>query len=93
MTAKIYKFPKKEKAVLPTAQEIAAHNTVEHMRKEILHLENSHARMQYLLCLIAQISLWVIKAGHYDKPGDMLRSWVDRKVKAYEKEMPKDGTN
>lgn len=72
---------KKEKVNPP--QVVAAQMVVEDLRATLYALPSTQARVELMQILLAQITLWIIRSNHYEKPGDVIRSWVDRKIKQY----------
>jgi hypothetical protein len=76
------KYRKKEE---PIPQVSAAHNTVEFMRSQMYSLPSNQSRMEYAMMIIAQLTLWIIKSDHYDKPVEVIKTYVAKKCSDYSK--------
>lgn len=72
---------KKQKVHPP--QVVAAQMVVEDLRATLYALPSTQARVELMQILLAQLTLWIIKSGHYERPGDVIRSWVNRKIDQY----------
>ena len=64
-------------------QVVAAQMVVEDLRATLYALPSTQARVELMQILIAQLTLWIIKSGFYERPGDVVKSWVNRKVDQY----------
>jgi hypothetical protein len=72
---------RKEKVNSP--QVVAAQMVVEDLRTTLYALPSTQARVELMQILLAQLTLWIIKSNHYERPGEVIKTWVTRKVEQY----------
>lgn len=81
----LVKYRKAKQPAPQPPQVIAAHMVVEDMRATMYALPSDKARIELAQMLIAVLIQWVIKSNYYERPADVIRSWVNRKVDQYTK--------
>jgi len=82
----LIELAKFRKAKVAPAQVIGAQMLTEEIRSTLFAMPSTEARMELCFMLLAQISNWIIKSGHYDNPGDRIKVWLARKIEHYTKQ-------
>ena len=81
----LIQFKKKVTTPKPSVKDEAIVDCVDYLRGKLYAMDSTEARVQVILIIISQLTLWIIKSGHYEKPGEIVLAWVGKQIQKSER--------
>jgi len=54
---------------------------VEYIRQSLYTLPSTESRVHTILILISHLAGWLKKSNYYEKPSEVIHTWVDKQLK------------